>query len=221
MKGNFPFGQLVCLHYRMFGGQSHDIYQAAAAVELMILSLDIFDDLQDQDDFSVPWNKIDVGISMNIATGLLVLSTKALEQTSFELTNRMCAIRYLNSHVLKAVNGQHNDLMDSIESEEDYLQMVRNKSAALLASACLIGTALATEKYHDTVNKYAEHMGIAAQIKNDIKDICRLDEKNDLVNKKKTLPTLYLLHNSHPEFQLIKDYYLGNLKKEELVQMGR
>jgi competence protein ComQ len=38
LKGNFPFGQLVSLHYQMFGGQLNDINQAAAAVELMIFS---------------------------------------------------------------------------------------------------------------------------------------------------------------------------------------
>jgi competence protein ComQ len=42
----------------MFAGRPTDIFLAAAAVELMILSLDIFDDLQDQDNFSVPWHTI-------------------------------------------------------------------------------------------------------------------------------------------------------------------
>lgn len=201
MKGHFPFGQLVILHYQMFDGQSKDIFQAAAAVELMILSLDIFDDLEDQDNFSVPWNKIDQAIVMNIATGFLMLSTKALEQTSFERNIKVMANDYLNTLVLKAINGQHIDLMDLIESEEDYIQMVREKSGSLMASACLVGTALASEKHHDSVKKYAEHIGIIAQIKNDINDICRWDEKNDLINKKKTLLTLYLLKNQQPQYQ--------------------
>ena len=173
MKGHFPFGQLVILHFQMFACQSKDILQAAAAVELMILSLDIFDDLQDQDNFSVPWHKIDQAIAMNIATGFLVLSTKAIEQTSFDRDRKVMASDYLNTCVLKAINGQHTDLMDLIESEEDYIQMVREKSGSLMASACLVGTALASEKHHDSVNKYAEHIGIIAQIKNDINDICR------------------------------------------------
>ncbi|HVJ48361.1 polyprenyl synthetase family protein [Desulfitobacterium sp.] len=218
MKGHFPFGQLAILHYQMFEGRSQDIFQAAAAVELMILSLDIFDDLQDQDDFSVPWNKIDQAISMNIATGFLVLSTKALEQTSFEQNRKVRANDYLNTLVLKAINGQHTDLRDLIESEEDYIQMVREKSGSLMAAACLVGTALASEKYHDRVNKYAEHIGIIAQIKNDIKDICRWDEKNDLINKKKTLLTLYLLKNQQPQYQFTRDYFSGKLKKEELIK---
>ena len=100
MKGHFPFGQLVILHYQMFAGQSKDIFQAAAAVELMILSLDIFDDLQDQDNFSVPWAKIDQALAMNVAIGLLVLSTKALEHTSFERDRKIMANDYLNTQVL-------------------------------------------------------------------------------------------------------------------------
>jgi competence protein ComQ len=217
MQGHFPFGQLTILHYRMFAGQSQDIFHAAAAVELMILSLDIFDDLQDQDNFSVPWNKIDQAISMNIATGLLMLSAKALDQTSFDLNRKVKASDYLNTQVLKAVNGQHTDLVDSLESEEDYIQMVRKKSGSLMASACLVGTALAGEQHHDSVNKYGEYIGIIAQLKNDINDICRWG-KNDLINKKKTLPTLYLLNNQQPQYQFAKDYFNGKLREEDLVK---
>jgi competence protein ComQ len=218
MEGRFPFGQLAILHYEMFGGQSKDIFQAAAAVEFMILSLDIFDDLQDNDNFSVPWNKIDQAIAMNIATGLLMISTKAIEQTSFELGRKAMANDYLNSCVLKAINGQHIDLVDEIESENDYIQMVKAKSGSLMASACLVGTVLANEKNHNPVKKYAEHIGVIAQIKNDVNDICRWDEKNDLINKKKTLLTIYLLKNQQPQYQFIRDYFSGILLKEELIR---
>ena len=218
MKGHFSFGQLAILHYQMFGGQSKDIHRAAAAVELMILSLDIFDDLQDQDNFSVPWHSIDQAIVLNIATGFLVLSSKALEQTSFDRDRKVMASDYLNTCVLKAINGQHIDLMNLIESEEDYIQMVRGKSGSLMASACLVGTALANEKHHSSVNKYAEHIGIIAQIKNDINDICHWDEKNDLINKKKTLLTLYLLKNTQPQYQFIRDYFNDKLMKEDLIK---
>lgn len=218
MNGHFPFGQLVILHYQMFGGQSKDIFNAAAAVELMILSLDIFDDLQDQDNFSVPWQRMDHALVLNIAIGLLMVSSKALEQTSFDRDRKVMANDCLNTCVLKAINGQHSDLMDNIASEEDYIQMVRRKSGSLMASACLLGTILATDKHHDVVSKYGEHIGIIAQIRNDIKDTCRWDEKDDLINKRKTLLTLYLLKNSRPQYQFVKDYFSGKLNKEELIQ---
>lgn len=99
MNGHFPFGQLVILHYQMFGGQSKDIFNTAAAVELMILSLDIFDDLQDQDNFSVPWQRMDHALVLNIAIGLLMVSSKALEQTSFDQDRKVMANDSLNTCV--------------------------------------------------------------------------------------------------------------------------
>jgi competence protein ComQ len=139
-----------------------------------------------------------------------------LVQTTFE-TNRKCnALNYLNEQVLKAVNGQYTDLTNSIHSEEDYIQMAKNKSGSLLACACLVGTSLAGEAHHSTVREYAELIGIAAQIKNDMNDIVRWDEKNDLIHKKKTLPTLYLLQNQQLRFQMIRNYYDGKLGKEAL-----
>ncbi|SDH00636.1 polyprenyl synthetase family protein [Desulfosporosinus hippei] len=218
MNSHFPFGQLVILHYQMFGGQSKDIFNAAAAVELMILSLDIFDDLQDQDNFSVPWQRMDRALVLNIAIGLLMVSSKALEQTSFDRDRKVMANDCLNTCVLKAINGQHSDLMGNIESEEDYIQMVRGKSGSLMASACLLGTILTSDKHHEIVSKYGEHIGIIAQIRNDIKDTCRWDEKDDLINKRKTLLTLYWLKNQRPQYQFVKDYFSGKLNKEELIQ---
>jgi competence protein ComQ len=69
IKESCPFADLVVLHYQMFGGESEDIYQAAASIELMILALDIFDDIQDQDNPSVPWSQIESALSTNIAIG--------------------------------------------------------------------------------------------------------------------------------------------------------
>lgn len=181
----FPFGELTILHYQMFGGNSEDIYKAAAAVELAILSLDIFDDLQDQDNHSMPWQQISNPIAMNIATGFLILSIKTLQQTSFALSSKLKAIHCLTNQVLKAVNGQHQDLVNAIDIEEDYLQMIGQKSGSLIAAACLVGTALATDFFHDIVQEYAEKIGISVQIRNDMKDLFLWDEKSDLINKKK------------------------------------
>lgn len=216
LKQPLLFGELTVLHYRMFGGQNENIYQAAASIELMILALDIFDDLQDQDHASAPWIQMSPALSMNIAIGLLTISVASLEQTSFELIKKARAVRCLSIQVVKAVNGQYTDLLNSMSTEEECLAMIQEKSGSLLACACLLGTVLATESHHDTVMEYGIMIGVAAQIKNDIQDICRWDEKNDLIYKKKTLPTLYLLQSSHPRSQLVKSYYEEKLGKDDL-----
>lgn len=218
MKKSCPFADLTVLHYQMFDGKSPQIYQAAASIELMILALDIFDDIQDQDNPSVPWSQIEPAMSTNIAIGLLMLSMTVLVQTTFDTDRKSKAIDYLNEQVLKAVNGQYTDLTNSIHSEEDYILMAKNKSGSLLACACLVGTALAGEAHHSTVREYAELIGVAAQIKNDMNDIVRWDEKNDLIHKKKTLPTLFLLQNELPSFQILRDYYDDKLGKAALYK---
>ncbi|MEX1031168.1 MAG: hypothetical protein WDZ91_14155 [Paenibacillaceae bacterium] len=92
MQLGFPFGNLVLLHYRMFKGQNEDIHKIAAAIEVTILSLDILDDLQDQDDDCVPWMQIDPAISMNLATVLILLSTKLVEESNFPIDTKMQVI---------------------------------------------------------------------------------------------------------------------------------
>jgi competence protein ComQ len=215
-KSGFPFGNLAILHYQMFGGNNKDIYKAAAAIEMMILSTDIFDDLQDQDNKSVPWRQLNQAISMNIASGLLILSTMLLEESSFPIENKILALNNFNSQLIKAVNGQHLDLTHSVDSEYDCLQMIKLKSASLLVCACVIGTVLVNKDLVGMVGSYAGDIGIVAQIKNDIIDTCNWEGKNDLIRRKRTLPLLFLIKSREPETQIIRDYYAGKLNENAI-----
>jgi competence protein ComQ len=212
----FPFGNLAILHYQMFGGNNKDIYKAAAAIEMMILSTDIFDDLQDEDNKSVPWRQLNQAVAMNIAAGLLLLSTMLFEDLSFPIENKILALNNFNSQIIKAVNGQHS-LTNSVNSENDCLQMIKLKSASLLVCACVIGTVLANKDHGEMVGSYAEEIGIVAQIKNDITDACNWEGKNDLIRRKRTLPLLYLIKSREPETQIIRDYYAGKLSEDAIL----
>jgi competence protein ComQ len=212
----FSFGNLAILHYQMFGGNNKDIYKAAAAIEMMILSTDIFDDLQDQDNKSVPWRQLNQAVSMNIASGLLMLSTMLFEGTNFPIENKILAQNNFNSQIMKAVNGQHLDITNSVNSENECLQMIKLKSASLLICACVTGTILANKDYRGMVESYAEDIGIVAQIKNDITDTCNWEGKNDLIRRKRTLPLLFLIISREPETQIIRDYYAGKLNDKTI-----
>jgi competence protein ComQ len=215
-KYGFPFGNLAILHYQMFGGNNEDIYKAAAAIEMMILSTDIFDDLQDQDNKSVPWRQLNQAVAMNIAAGLLILSTMLFENLSFPIENKTLALNHFNSQIVKAVNGQHLDITNSVNSENDCLHMIKLKSASLLVCACVIGTVLVNKDHGGMVGGYAEEIGIVAQIKNDITDTCNWEGKNDLIRRKRTLPLLFLIKSREPETQIIRDYYAGKLNEDAL-----
>lgn len=185
LRESLLFSRMTVLHYRAFGGSGKAIYRAGAAVELMILSLDIIDDLQDKDNKETVWSRMSPEIALNIALGLLTLSQQMLLTSDFPEERASGAARLMNEQVLSAINGQTTDLLNDIESEEEYIEMVRQKSAGLLVAACMIGTLLATGEIHEEVRKYAEELGIAAQMKNDIRDLLNWDNKNDFWNRKK------------------------------------
>jgi competence protein ComQ len=211
------FGKMTVLHYRMFGGKDDHIYRAAAAVELMILGLDIIDDLQDQDNKGKVWNQLDPAITLNIALGLLTLSQNMLLTSSFPLAWSHEATQVMCQQTLTAINGQTTDIRNSIENEDDYIRMVGHKSAALLVTACMIGALLATGEQNHLVRSYAVELGIAAQIKNDIRDLVNWENKNDFLNRKKTLPTLFLLQSLSEEDGWVNQYFEGHLSLEDVI----
>ncbi|AKG37173.1 polyprenyl synthetase family protein [Paenibacillus durus] len=215
LRGNLPFANLTALHYRAFGGTGCSIFRAAGAVELMILSADIIDDLQDKDNSLTAWSRMSPEIALNIAFGLTFISGQMLLTCEFPLERIHGAVQFMNTQILAAINGQTADLLNDIASEEDYLRMIKQKSAAFVVAACMIGTFLATGEWNSQVRDYAEELGIADQIKNDIRDL--LDwERGDFKNRKKTLSTLYLLQFIAEEDQWIADYFEGRLRMEEI-----
>jgi competence protein ComQ len=139
-----------------------------------------------------------------------------LEGSSFPIENKILALNSFNSQLIKAVNGQHLDITNSVNSENDCLQMIKLKSASLLICACVTGTILANKDYRGMVESYAEDIGIVAQIKNDITDTCNWEGKNDLIRRKRTLPLLFLINSREPETQIIRDYYAGKLNDKTI-----
>jgi competence protein ComQ len=215
------FGQLTSLHCRMFGGNAERAYAAAAAIELMILALDIYDDLQDRDNETVPWSHVDPALALNAAIGLQALSIDQMRRIGDweeEVAGKSAeAADILNRGVLRAVNGQHMDLLNESDTEEECLRMIADKSGVLVSTSCLVGTVMATDEHHELVTAYGEALGIAAQIRNDIAGIERWDLRNDLLFRKRTLPILYVLEQKETEALLIRDYYEGNASREDLL----
>lgn len=211
------FSDLTRLHYQMLGGSSAEIEKACAAVELMVLALDIYDDLQDKDNFGVPWSQVDPAQALNVAIGLQSLSIATLDDCGFSNSIRTRAMRYLNNGIIRSVNGQHTDLLNYVNEEEDCLHMIRNKSGSLVACACLIGATIVTDEHHELIAQYGQSIGTIGQIRNDIKGISRWDLRNDLLNRKRTLPILYFLDHDHPVMQVVRDYYNGQATQNEML----
>ncbi|EFM10573.1 Polyprenyl synthetase [Paenibacillus curdlanolyticus YK9] len=212
------FGELTALHCRMLGGDEQLADAGAAAVELMILALDIYDDLQDKDNPKVPWSQIDPAIALNVAIGLQSLSMDLILTVPGPSDRKLRAATYLNQGVLRAVNGQHTDLRNEPMTEEECLQMIEEKSGSLVAAACLVGAALATDEHAELIGAYGRAIGIAAQLRNDVEGMQRWETRNDLLERKQTLPIQYVLEQQSEEAALVRSYYDGEITQAELLK---
>lgn len=217
IRESLKFGQMTLIHYRMFGGEKEEIYEAAAAVELFILASDILDDLQDQDAPTKAWMKVPQAAAIGVASSLLTLSQQAMLHCTVDPYIRVELVELMNRQILQSANGQMNDIMNEITDEQSYIEMVKQKSASLLLFACMTGVVIAGHSWNPIVAEYAIEVGVAAQIQNDLHDLLRWDDKSDFLQRKRTLLTIYLLEGDAEEDRWIQHYYQGDLTIEEAL----
>lgn len=200
----YSFGKLCYWHYEAYTDcLNEDIYNVAAAIELLILSFDIIDDLQDKDsDYS--WTKTPE-LSLNVALAMLVMASRTIRASTFE--HKSIAIQILEDYALRSINGQQLDLLNTCRDEQSYIQMIEQKSGSLTAMSCLIGEVLAKGEISSEVEEYGKYIGIIQQIKNDIQSLKTWGPKNDLLNKRYSLPIIYLLSQGNDVSNSVVNYY--------------
>ncbi|MEK3723887.1 polyprenyl synthetase family protein [Paenibacillus sp. FSL H8-0034] len=207
-------------HY-MLGGDSSHIDLAAAMTEIILLSFDIIDDLQDGDNKGKPWIVCSTAYTLNgILAFLFAFMTEisTLQESHGQAGSSLMA--KLGVILSQSINGQQIDLNDSISSERDYLTMIEKKSGSLLRFACSMGYLLIPDldqRTMDTMDQLANYIGMISQLDNDIRDVLRFDVKNDLLQKKRTLPILFLLMEKDDNFPYIQQYYKGQLTYDQFV----
>jgi competence protein ComQ len=210
-----------CTH-GMLGGNSPFIDRSAALTELVMLSFDIIDDLQDGDNTGKPWITCPHAYTLNGILSLLFgfigeigyLPQKLLHDAKSLMTE-------IGMILSRSINGQQIDLNGSIVTEADYIAMIKKKSGSLLRFACFMGYSLVPDldkQSIEKINELAEYMGMISQLDNDIRDVLSFDAKNDLLQKKRTLPILYLLAESDLEFPPLHQYYRGEIIREQFVR---
>lgn len=210
-KNEFPFGQLAYKHYEAFGGQDKQaITQLAAGIELLILSADILDDIEDQDNDSYPWMNVDQGVAINASTYLYTLSTQFIISIG---ENDSQLIEKLFQLIKWSMEGQHEDLRHMHETEEECVEVLRKKSGSLTALSSVLGVYLATRKINSTVESYSIYYGVAEQISNDF--FALLSKTNGDFLKKQTLAFSYLQRGFNDASQELLTFFSGRLDESE------
>lgn len=204
----------------MLGGASPHLPQLAALTEWLVLALDIADDLQDRDNMEKSWMQCPSELSLNAVMGLLMGAISELGRLRLEHPEAALPDPgEVAQIVMHAVNGQYRDLVNDIATEQDYIAVVQQKSCMLLKLAYYMGYSAVDPRppVDEAMELLAGYAGVVSQLANDMRDICRVDVKNDLLHRKLTLPILFLLADEEGSPTYIRDYYSGELDQEAFL----
>ncbi|HMO33249.1 MAG TPA: polyprenyl synthetase family protein [Lacibacter sp.] len=203
-KGKQVRPMFVFLSARLSGPVTESTYRAAALVELLHTATLVHDDVVDESyerrgffSINALWkNKIAVLVGDYLLSKGLLLS---LNNNDFEI------LKLLSDAVQKMSEGELLQIERSRNlnlSEEVYFEIITNKTASLLASACGAGAWSSSRDPHRTelMKQFGEKTGIAFQIKDDLFDYggaaIGKPTGNDIKEKKLTLPIIYTLNNA-------------------------
>jgi competence protein ComQ len=218
---NTKWSDITAYTHWMLGGDSLQIDRSSALTEWVVLASDIIDDLQDQDDTSKPWMTCPREYALNAVLSLLIAFIGELGELHANNPQVSSSLMIQISQLLaSSIIGQQKDLNLSVRTDADYIRMVEQKSGSLLRFACLMGYSLIPNLSNELIaqmDALANHIGIIAQLDNDIRDVLRYDVKKDLLQKKRTLPILFLLKDSPEEFPPLAQYYQGEISEQEFL----
>ncbi|HEX6334462.1 MAG TPA: polyprenyl synthetase family protein [Flavisolibacter sp.] len=202
-KGKQLRPMFVFLSAKLCGEVNESTYRAASLVELLHTATLVHDDVVDDSlerrgFFSVYalWkNKVSVLVGdYLLAKGLLL----SLDNNDFQTLKILSdAVRRMSEGELLQIEKSRSLNLD----ESVYFEIIRNKTASLLASACAAGawSTSGDENIAARMREFGEKVGIAFQIKDDLFDYAAHDvgkpTGNDIKEKKLTLPLIYTLNN--------------------------
>lgn len=230
-KGKQIRPMFVFLAAKLAGEVSEATYRTAALVELLHTATLVHDDVVDdamerRGMFSINalWkNKIAVLVGDYLLSKGLLLS---LDNRDFEV------LRILSTAVKEMSEGELMQMEKTRRldiKEEIYFEIIRRKTASLLASACAAGVYSATgdESMTEKMRRFGEKVGVAFQIKDDLFDYGsnKIGKPTgiDIREKKMTLPLIYTLSHSSDKIKrnliyIVKNQGTNRQKVDEVIK---
>jgi octaprenyl-diphosphate synthase len=215
----------------VFGKINDSTYRAATLIELMHTATLVHDDVVDDSfqrrgRFSINalWrNKIAVLVGDFLLSRGLLTALENKEFTILEIVSK--AVKDMSEgELLQIEKARKLDI-----SEEIYYEIIRKKTASLLAS-CFATGASSTCNQVDNIEKMrqiGEYAGMAFQIKDDLFDFTESNKTGkpsgiDIKEKKMTLPLIYLLNQSNylekrKIINIVKNHNTDNEKVRWLI----
>ncbi len=232
-KGKQLRPMMVFLTAKMLGDTNESTYRGAALVELMHTATLVHDDVVDDADrrrgfFSINalWkNKIAVLVGDYLLSRVLLLSVDNEEHQLLKIVST--AVREMSEgELLQIEKARKLDI-----TEDVYFEIIRQKTASLLASCCGVGAASVGMNGQDVdkMQRFGELLGIAFQIKDDLFDYEHEAKTGkpsgiDIKEQKMTLPLIYALQQATKKqkrfmMKVVKRHNRDRKKVAEVMQM--
>ena len=220
---------IVHLTGRHFKSDPDDIMKISMAIELLHCFTLIHDDIMDSDDkrrnMPTLHKKYDVPSAILAGDGIFTITQLIL--LSVDQNSKLLFQKY-NEMVLEICEGQAMDKQYEIEDEldvDDYIEMVKKKTGALLGSCLSLPAIIENEKQGNVELLYniGKNLGVAFQIQDDLFEIFG-DEKvmgkslgSDIASNKKTPLAILAKNEDKMRWEKLVDEYdgknLDNIRK--------
>ena len=233
-KGKQVRPMFVFLSARLCGESGEPTYVAASLVELLHTATLVHDDVVDDSfqrrgffSINALWkNKIAVLVGDYLLSQGLLLALKNKEFKLLEIVSE--AVKSMSEgELLQIQKARRLDIDEAI-----YYDIIRQKTASLIAAACSAGAASATndKELIEKMRLFGEKIGIAFQIRDDLFDFGADDVGKplgiDIKEKKMTLPLIFALNNAssgdrRKMIRIVKKYNEDADKVQEVIEFVR
>lgn len=222
----------VFLSAGMCGGINDSTFRAATLIELLHTATLVHDDVVDDSNerrgfFSVNalWkNKIAVLVGDYLLSRGLLLSVENKEHRLLGIVTN--SVREMSEgELLQIEKARKLDIDETV-----YFEIIRQKTASLIASCCSCGAASTSDsdELAEKMRLFGEYTGIAFQIKDDLFDYELANETGkpsgiDIKEKKMTLPLIYSLNKSTKSekrhiINIVKNHNTDMQKVAEVIE---
>ena len=231
-KGKQMRPMFVFLIAKMFnnGDVNDRTYRGASVIELIHTATLVHDDVVDESNkrrgfFSINalWkNKIAVLVGDFLLSKGLLLS---IDNSDFDLLKIIStAVREMSEgELLQIEKARKLDITESV-----YFEIIRKKTATLIAACCEMGSqsVMASKTEVENMRQFGEYIGMAFQIKDDLFDYGtqKIGKPTgiDIKEQKMTLPLIHTLNNCSKKekkwvVNSIKNYNTDKVRVNELI----
>lgn len=217
------------------GGEWQQALPAAAAVELLHNFSLIHDDIEDNSQIRhgrpTVWEVWGLSQGINTGDAMFTLAYEALSRlTNYGVPDDIVlrCWQVFNHTTLELTRGQHLDIAFEtrpIVSVDEYLSMIRGKTAALVEGCAQLG-ALIGSRDEQISQHYADfglNLGLAFQLHDDIlgiwgdPEVTGKSAATDIRDQKKSLPVLYGLDHSPYMREQYQADSLSTIEVEQIV----